>query len=50
MLSGLKPGVTYHYRVADTSGSSDGDAKLELARKSGTTHTFKVRVGNANPA
>lgn len=43
VLSGLLPGTTYYYKVADTSGSTDGEAKLAQARQSGKTHTFTVR-------
>jgi hypothetical protein len=41
--TGLQPGVTYHYKVADTSGSTDGQAKLAEGRRSGKTHSFTVR-------
>jgi hypothetical protein len=44
----LQPGVTYYYKVADSSGSStdsDRAAKLAAALRDGDTLSFTVRGG-----
>lgn len=41
-VTGLQPGATYHYKVADSSGATDGAAKLLHSLQSGKTHTFTL--------